>query len=49
VEARPEEADDTQHINLNSLAEEDIAPSDVQIDMRVENVFGRKVALCFCS
>jgi hypothetical protein len=49
MEAKPEEPDEGQAINLNSLDENDIAPGDSQMDSRIENVYGRKVALCFCS
>lgn len=49
MEAKPEEPDEGQAINLNQLDENDIAPGDSEMDSRIENVFGRKVALCFVS
>ena len=37
-------------INLNSIDESDIAlPEDFQMDARIENVYGRKVAMCLHS
>ena len=34
---------------MNQIEESDISPDDSQMDSRIENVFGRKVALCFLS
>lgn len=37
-------------INLNSIEEEEIGlQEDATMDARIENVFGRKVALCLLS
>lgn len=37
-------------INLNNIEESDLAlQEDAQMDSRIENVFGRKVALCLLS
>ena len=49
MEVKQEEPDEGQAINLNQVEESDIAPDDSQMDPRIENVFGRKVALCFLS
>jgi hypothetical protein len=35
-------------VNLATIDENDL-PTDVEIDSRIENVFGRKVALCLMS
>ena len=35
-------------INLATIDENDL-PTDIDIDERIENVFGRKVALCLVS
>jgi hypothetical protein len=44
-----EEESNGQAINLANIEESDLISEGVEMDPRVENVFGRKVALCLVS
>jgi len=35
-------------VNLATIDENDL-PTDVEIDSRIENIFGRKITLCLAS
>ena len=48
MELKEEETSGTKAVNLATIDENDLI-TDVEIDERIENVFGRKVALCLVS
>jgi len=48
MELKEEENNQGPAINLATIDENDL-PTDVEIDNKIENVFGRKVALCLAS
>ena len=49
MELKEEETNNgSKAVNLATIDENDL-PTDVEIDERIENVFGRKVALCLVS
>ena len=48
MELKEEETGSTKAINLATIDENDLI-TDIEIDERIENVFGRKVALCLVS
>jgi hypothetical protein len=50
MEMKDLEEEDTKAINLNNIEESDLAlGEDAHMDARIENVYGRKVALCLLS
>jgi hypothetical protein len=48
MELKEEETGGTKAVNLATIDENDLI-TDIEIDERIENVFGRKVALCLVS
>jgi hypothetical protein len=48
MELKEEESGSTKPVNLATIDENDLI-TDIEIDERIENVFGRKVALCLVS
>ncbi len=48
MELKEEDNTGTKAVNLATIDENDLI-TDVEIDERIENVFGRKVALCLIS
>lgn len=48
MELKEEESGSTKAVNLATIDENDLI-TDIEIDERIENVFGRKVALCLVS
>jgi hypothetical protein len=48
MELKEEDNSGTKAVNLATIDENDLI-TEIEIDERIENVFGRKVALCLVS